>query len=63
MSGKYEYNITLLTGRSVYFSNSGERTMKAIITMSDGKTMSAELYPETAPVRVDNFVSVVRGGF
>ena len=37
--------------------------MKAIITMSDGKTMTAELYPETAPITVDNFVSLVKDGF
>ena len=37
--------------------------MKAIITMSDGKTMTAELYPETAPITVDNFVSIVKDDF
>ena len=37
--------------------------MKAIITMENGKTMTIELYPEKAPITVDNFVKLVQEGF
>lgn len=37
--------------------------MKAIITMESGKTMTLELYPETAPITVDNFVKLAKEGF
>ena len=37
--------------------------MKAIITMESGKTMTIELYPEKAPITVDNFVKLVKEGF
>lgn len=37
--------------------------MKAIITMENGKTMTIELYPEKAPITVDNFVKLVKEGF
>ena len=33
------------------------------ITMKNGKTMELELYPEYAPITVDNFVSLVKQGF
>ncbi|MBO4831959.1 MAG: peptidylprolyl isomerase [Oscillospiraceae bacterium] len=33
------------------------------ITMADGKTMTAELYPEIAPNTVNNFISLVKKGF
>lgn len=33
------------------------------ITMEDGSVMKAELYPEIAPVTVENFVSLVKDGF
>ena len=33
------------------------------ITMEDGSVMKAELYPETAPNTVNNFISLVRKGF
>ena len=36
---------------------------KVVITMSDGKAITAELYPETAPETVKNFVSLVKKGF
>ena len=32
-------------------------------TMADGSVMKAELYPEVAPITVDNFVSLVQKGF
>ncbi len=37
--------------------------MKAIITMENGKTMTIELYPEKAPITVDNFVKLAKDGF
>ena len=33
------------------------------ITMEDGKTMTAELYPEKAPNTVNNFISLAGKGF
>ncbi|MCM1992085.1 peptidylprolyl isomerase [Oceanirhabdus seepicola] len=33
------------------------------ITMENGKTMKAELYPEIAPNTVNNFISLVKKGF
>jgi cyclophilin family peptidyl-prolyl cis-trans isomerase len=33
------------------------------ITMADGSVMKAELYPETAPNTVNNFISLVNAGF
>lgn len=37
--------------------------MKVKITMENGKTMVAELYPEVAPKTVANFVKLVKEGF
>ena len=33
------------------------------ITMEDGSVMKAELYPETAPNTVNNFISLINAGF
>ena len=33
------------------------------ITMADGSVMKAELYPETAPNTVNNFISLINAGF
>lgn len=33
------------------------------ITMENGDVMKAELYPETAPLSVNNFISLVKKGF
>ena len=33
------------------------------ITMEDGSAMKAELYPEIAPNTVNNFISLINGGF
>ncbi|MDD3832003.1 MAG: peptidylprolyl isomerase [Clostridia bacterium] len=33
------------------------------ITMDNGKTMTAELYPEYAPITVNNFIGLVSKGF
>ena len=33
------------------------------ITMENGKTMTAELYPEIAPNTVNNFISLIKKGF
>ena len=37
--------------------------MKAIIEMENGGKMTLELYPETAPITVDNFVKLAKSGF
>ncbi len=34
-----------------------------VITMDNGKTMEAELYPDTAPVTVENFVDLIKQNF
>ena len=36
---------------------------KAIIEMENGGTMTLELYPEVAPITVDNFVKLANKGF
>ena len=33
------------------------------ITMNTGDVMKAELYPETAPNTVNNFISLIKKGF
>ncbi|MCL2212462.1 MAG: peptidylprolyl isomerase, partial [Oscillospiraceae bacterium] len=33
------------------------------ITMSDGGVITAELYPTTAPITVQNFVHLIKSGF
>ena len=33
------------------------------ITMENGKEMEAELYPETAPITVENFVNLIKENF
>ena len=33
------------------------------ITMEEGSVMKAELYPETAPNTVNNFISLIKKGF
>ena len=33
------------------------------ITMANGKKIKIELYPETAPITVENFIKLVRDGF
>lgn len=38
-------------------------TIKIKITMENGKEMEAELYPETAPITVQNFKELVEEGF
>ena len=37
--------------------------MKVKFQMENGKTMTAELYPETAPITVENFAKLVKEGF
>ena len=39
------------------------KTTNILITMEDGDTMSAELYPEIAPKTVENFVKLVNEKF
>ena len=36
---------------------------KAIIEMENGGSMTLELYPETAPITVENFVKLAKKGF
>ena len=36
---------------------------KAIIEMENGGSMTLELYPETAPITVENFVKLAKQGF
>lgn len=36
---------------------------KAKIEMENGGVMTLELYPETAPITVENFVKLAKGGF
>ena len=33
------------------------------MTMADGSSLKLELYPDKAPITVDNFVSLVKQGF
>ena len=39
------------------------KTVKAKITMVGGGEISLELYPETAPITVENFVNLAKDGF
>lgn len=39
------------------------QTVKIKITMANGKTMEAELYPEVAPKTVENFVKLINEKF
>ena len=36
---------------------------KVLITMDNGKTMTLELYPQSAPITVANFLKLVNSGF
>ena len=45
------------------FVKKGIVFMKAVITMESGSTMTLELYPETAPITVENFVKLVKEDF
>lgn len=38
-------------------------TKKAIITLKDGRSIEAELYPDIAPKTVENFIKLADGGF
>lgn len=42
-----------------------EENKKPVVTfeMEDGKVFKAELYPETAPVTVENFINLAKKGF
>ncbi len=40
-----------------------ENTVKATLTMADGGVIKLELYPDIAPVTVENFVNLVNEGF
>lgn len=51
--------------KTISFIFKGEKMSNPIltITMQNGDTMKAELYPEIAPNTVRNFISLVRKGF
>ena len=38
-------------------------TVKIIIEMEDGSIMKGELYPEVAPITVDNFLNLIDQDF
>ncbi len=39
------------------------KTVNAVITLEDGGTIELELYPELAPITVDNFVELAKSGY
>lgn len=41
----------------------GEKHPVVTITMEDGGVMKLELYPETAPITVENFINLAKEGF
>ena len=43
--------------------NKNMENIRIKITMDNGKEMEAELYPETAPLTVENFVSLIKERF
>ena len=49
--------------RNVILSHRKVTNMRAIITMSDEKTMTIELDATVAPITVDNFVKLAKDGF
>ena len=53
------------TGSEELAGGSGEQTQNPIVTieMENGGIIRAELYPEIAPNTVNNFVSLISGGF
>ncbi len=50
-----------------YFKNYNEylneNNPRVVITMENGKTMTLELFPQTAPITVENFLSLVDNKF
>lgn len=40
-----------------------DKKINVVIEMTDGKKIEAELYPDLAPVTVENFVSLAKAGF
>lgn len=44
-------------------TESEAETVQAIITMESGDTITLELYPEIAPITVENFVNLCEDGF
>ena len=44
-------------------SPSSSANPKVLVEMENGDSFTIELYPEYAPVTVDNFVKLVKGGF
>ena len=40
-----------------------EKTLHAVIEMENGGKIRLELYPEVAPVSVENFVKLIKAGF
>ena len=48
---------------TVKYQKTNEKTDLVLFEMQDGKTLVAELYPEVAPVTVENFKKLVGQGF
>ena len=48
---------------TVKYQKPNEKTDLVLFEMQDGKTLVAELYPEVAPVTVENFKKLVGQGF
>jgi peptidyl-prolyl cis-trans isomerase B (cyclophilin B) len=40
-----------------------QKTINAVITMESGDKISLELYPDIAPITVENFVNLAKDGF
>ena len=45
------------------FSACGKKTPVAEISMTDGSVIYAELYPDIAPITVENFINLANDGF
>lgn len=64
----YGYNIGECLGDGTYptlnnFQEGDVNRMQAIITMESGETITLELYPEVAPITVENFKTLCEEGF
>lgn len=51
------------TSESLSLEERMEETVQAVITMESGDVIKLELYPDVAPITVDNFVKLANEGF